>query len=190
MIGNPNRVMRAGLFVLCLSFCASMAFEARGEAYIKFGDIKGESEATGHDEWCEIISFEHEIQRSTESSTNNLPARETVTVGEIVVVKELDNASPQLAEACLKGAAIPFVEIEVIFPASNPDRLTYYTYELKNVTVISYTISGSGQSNERPIEQLSLHFDEIRVTYLLTPDPQSGLHFEIGYEWKVELRDS
>ncbi|MBN1664042.1 MAG: type VI secretion system tube protein Hcp [Deltaproteobacteria bacterium] len=193
MIGNPNRKIQAGLFVVCMAFCAFMAFEVQGEAFIQFEDIEGESENAQHYKWCDIISFEHKIQHSIESSTSRLTTLETATVGDIVVVKELDKASPKLAEACLKGVIIPFVRIEVVILASNTDNTytyeMYYSYVLKNVMVSRYSISGSGQSYEKPIEQVSLHFEEIIAVYQ-TPDLQSDSYLGSGYQWKIEVGDS
>lgn len=44
-------------------------------------------------------------------------------------------------------------------------RATYYRYELKNVMVTSYSVSGATQSDQRPVEQFSLNFEKIEWTY-------------------------
>lgn len=38
-------------------------------------------------------------------------------------------------------------------------------YELKNVLVSSYQVGGAGQSENVPTEEISLNFEEIKVTY-------------------------
>ena len=69
------------------------------------------------------------------------------------------------------------------------DKFAGYFYQLKNVIVTRYSISGSGQSNEKPIEQVSLHFEEIIAVYQ-TPDLQSDSYLGSGYQWKIEVGDS
>ncbi|MBN2328983.1 MAG: type VI secretion system tube protein Hcp [Candidatus Omnitrophica bacterium] len=178
-------MMRAVMFIVCLSFCASMAFDAQGAAYIKFDGVDGEAKDKNHAGWSDIQSFEHEIQRSTESTSTGLQTRGSVTLGDITVVKELDKASPKLAEACLKGAVIPVVRIHVTASYADAGQVTYFIYELKNVIVTSYSISGSGQSEEVPVEDISLNFEEIKVTYT-EMDAQGMSKGNIEYQWKVE----
>jgi type VI protein secretion system component Hcp len=64
-------------------------------------------------------------------------------------------------------------------------RVTYYAYELKNVQVISYQISGSGQSESVPTESFALNFEEIKVTYTEN-DAKGGKKGAVEYSWKVE----
>jgi len=70
--------------------------------------------------------------------------------------------------------SLNFEEIKVTFKdaagntaASYTDsgRITDYVNELKNVQVVSYDISGSGQADDVPMENLSLNFEEIKVTF-------------------------
>ena len=63
--------------------------------------------------------------------------------------------------------------------------MTYYAYELKNVQVTSYNISGSGQSEDVPSEDFSLNYEEIKVTYTEC-DEKGGSKGNIEYTWKVE----
>jgi len=47
---------------------------------------------------------------------------------------------------------------------SDDKRVTYFVYELKNVLVTSYSISGSGETDV-PVESFSLNFEKIKWTY-------------------------
>ena len=111
--------------------------------------------------------------------------RGDAVLGDVVCVKELDKSTPKLAEAILVGTVIPLVEIHVTASYADAGRVTYYAYELKNVQVTSYSISGATQGETRPTEQLSLNFEEIKVTYRV---PDTGEIIE--FSWKVEEGES
>ena len=64
-------------------------------------------------------------------------------------------------------------------------RVTYYRYELKNVLVTSYNVSGSGQSEDVPMEDFSLNFEEVKVTYTEN-DNKGKSKGNVEYSWKVE----
>ncbi len=84
-----------------------------------------------------------------------------------------------------KGKVFPKVEIHLTASYTDAGRVTYYAYELKNVLVTSYNISGSGQSEDVPMEDFSLNFEEIKVTY--TETGQYGQKEREGrVTWKVE----
>jgi type VI secretion system secreted protein Hcp len=101
------------------------------------------------------------------------------------VTKELDKSSPKLAEAVCKGKVFPKVEIHLTASYTDAGRVTYYAYELKNVQVVDYNISGSGQSDAVPAESMSLNFEEIKVTYT-EADSKGKKKGNVEYEWKVE----
>ena len=55
--------------------------------------------------------------------------------------------------------------------------------------VTSYDISGSGQSEEVPMETFSLNFEEIKVTYTEC-DREGKSKGNVEYSWKVEEGES
>ena len=103
----------------------------------------------------------------------------------LLVVKELDMASPKLAEACLKGEILPSVQIHVAKEIADGGQVTYYTYELKNVLISSYSVGGSSMPEGVPLESVTLNFEEIKVTYTETDDAGKKKG-NIEYSWKVE----
>ena len=137
--------------------------------YIKFDGIDGEAVDTGHQGWSDILSFDQALRSPVTSSTGAgstlVRSRGDVVLEDIVLVKEIDKASPKLAEAVAKGTIFPSVQLHVTSSYSDAGRVTYYTYELKNVLVTSYSVGGSGTVDDVPIENVSLNFEEIKVTY-------------------------
>jgi len=186
---------------------------AHSSAYIKFDGIDGESQNEGHEGWSEIVSFSQGIYQPGGGATGATRQRGDVVLEGIVVVKQLDKASPKLAEAICKGKVFPKVEIHLTGPSEGSTcQGTFYVYELKNVMITSYKVSGSNplayaliapapdvtmpsagpfivQAVDAPMEEISLNFEEIKVTY--TECGSSGLaKGNVEYSWKVEEAES
>lgn len=175
--------MRKELKLTAISICTlslvlvGLSNYADAAAYIKFDGIDGEVSSRGHDGWIDIISVSHSISRGAESSAT---ARSSgiASFSDIVITKELDKSSPKLAEAVSSGRMIPMVAFELTSASG-----TYLKYELKNVMVTSYSMSGN--ADDRPMEEISLNFEEIKVTY--TEYGQEGkAKGNVEYSWKVE----
>ena len=151
--------------------------DAEAAAFMKFEGVDGEATDKDHSSWSDLASFSQTITRG-DPTADSTRQRAGATLGDIVLVKELDKASPKLAESILTGKVFPKVEIHLASSAG-----TYFAYELKNVMVTSYSISGG--ADDRPTEQFSLNFEEIKVTYTeLDSDGKSKGNVE--YSWKVE----
>lgn len=158
-------------------------------AYIKFDGVDGEAQDKDHKNWSDLASFGQALHQPGGSSTGATRRRGDVIVDDLTASKELDKASPKIAEAVCKGKVFPKVEIDVTASTTDAGRQTYYRYELKNVLVTSYDISGSGQAEEVPMESFSLNFEEIKVTYTET-DSKGKKKGNVEYSWKVEEGES
>ena len=102
---------------------------------------------------------------------------------EIALKKELDKASPKIAAAVSMGKVFPKVDIHITRAMSDGTRVTYYAYELTNVVLTSYRVRVSTK-DDIPIEDISLSFEQIRVTYMKYDD--IGRSQSIAeYSWDV-----
>jgi type VI secretion system secreted protein Hcp len=154
-------------------------------AYIKFDGVDGEAQDKDHKSWSDILSFQQAIHQPGSGATGPTRRRGDVVLDDIHVTKELDKASPKLAESICKGKVFPKVDIHVTASTTDAGRVTYYAYELKKVQVTSYNIAGSGQSEDVPTEDFSLNFEEIKVTYTEN-DAEGKKKGNVEYSWKVE----
>jgi type VI secretion system secreted protein Hcp len=157
-------------------------------AYIKFDGVDGEAQDKDHKGWSDVVSF-NQVVHKPGHGTGATRRRGDVVLEDILVTKELDKSSPKLAEAVCKGKVFPKVEIHLTASYTDAGRVTYYAYELKNVQVVNYSIGGSGQSDSVHAEQMSLNFEEIKVTYTET-DAAGKKKGNVEYEWKVEEGES
>ena len=154
-------------------------------AYIKFDGVDGEAQDKDHKGWSDLASFSQGIHQPGGGATGATRRRGDVICDDVACTKELDKASPKLAEAVCKGRVFPKVEIHATASTTDAGRVTYYAYELKNVMVTSYDISGSGQSEDVPTENFSLNYEEIKVTYTEC-DAKGNKKGNVEYSWKVE----
>lgn len=162
----------------------SDGYEMLAGMFIRFEGVDGEVQSGSYRGWCNALSFS-QGQSLSDSRIGTTRQRGNVVFEDIVVVKELDKASPKLAEAVCKGKVFPKVEIHLTRSYTNTGLVTYYTYELNNVLIVGYRIGGSGYSEHIPTEEISLSFEEIKVTYTEI-DEGGGSKGNVVYEWRVE----
>lgn len=184
-----NKIARLAGSALAALVLMGSALTADAAAYMKFDGVDGESTDHAHKDWINLLSFSQGITRG-KGLTGSSRRRGDVVLEDIVCVKELDKASPKLAEAVCTGAVIPTIEIELTRPTINADgtngRVVYLRYELKNVMVTSYSVSGAGQAEDVPMEDFSLNFEEIKVTYTEQDKDTGQAKGKVEYSWKVE----
>ena len=132
------------------------------------------------------MSFSQAVHQPGGGATGQSRRRGDVILDDIVCVKELDKSSPKLAESVMLGKVFPSILVHFTRD-TDEGRVTYYRSELKNVMVTSYSVNiqVDDAGNDVPVEQFSLNFEEIKVTYTET-DNTGGKKGNIEYSWKVE----
>lgn len=174
--------MKNELYLLAIAVCAvsltlvGLAQDAEAAAFLKFDGVDGEAKDKDHKDWINILSFEQTISR--ESSSSSARARGAAVFGDFVLTKTLDKSSPKIAEAIATGKVFPKVDLQLSAGSG-----TYLSYELKNVMITSYSISGD--ADDRPTEQISLNFGEIKMSYTESGSDGSAKG-NVEYSWKVE----
>jgi len=154
-------------------------------AYIKFDGIDGEAMDRNHIGWIDIASFNQSIHKPKAGASGATRRRSAAEFSDLVVVKELDKASPKLAEAVATGRVIPHVILELTVQIDEGE-VPYYQYELTNVIITSYQVS-MDNPDYLPMDSFSLNFEEIKVTYKgLNSGPKGTMEPEPEYSWKVE----
>jgi type VI secretion system secreted protein Hcp len=113
---------------------------ANFDAFLKIEGVDGESSARGHERWIEIES--HSLNASGKTV--------------VIVRNKTQTSSPKLASACAQGKH--FAKAVLHIRKSGGDGGTYMQYELKNVFVTSYQVSGgtSGQMETFTLEYATI----------------------------------
>jgi type VI secretion system secreted protein Hcp len=154
------------------------------DIYIKFEGLDGEVLDENHRQWCEVITLDQAHSMSV-SSSGLLRQKVSPIFEDIRIVKTIDKVSPKLAEAVCKGTVYPTVEIHVTAQAYGTSRVTYLAYELKNVLVTSYAVRVASQSDDVPDEEVTLNFEQIKVTYTEF-DSTGKTKGNVEYTWEIE----
>lgn len=142
-------------------------------AYLKLGDIKGESTDADHKDWIIIESMSSPIFRSIpEGAKDQQRTKGETTLGDVVVVRQLDKSSTKLQEACANGTFYSEVEIHFCSTVKNKQE-PYLKYKLTDVIVTSYSFHGNGAGDPLPSEEVTLGYTEVEWTYV-TLDPATG----------------
>jgi type VI secretion system secreted protein Hcp len=139
-----------------------MAFDA----FLKIEGIPGESTDDKHKDWIEVLSYHHNMHQNPSGrvSSEGGATSGRVNMGDLMIVKRLDIASPKLAEYCCTGQHIPSVKLEIC--RAGGDKLKYMEYKLGQVIISSYSPGGTTHGgDEVPLEEISFNFGKIEWTY-------------------------
>jgi type VI secretion system secreted protein Hcp len=137
------------------------------DLFIKIDGIKGESTDKGHKEEIEVLSFSHGVsQMAPVRSTAGGGTGERCSHQDFSFAKLTDKATPLLNKFVCKGDHIPMVHF-YCRRASGAGPIDYMVYEMKDVVITSYSISGA---SEVPMENISLNYGSIKWTYTEADD--------------------
>lgn len=139
-----------------------MAFNA----FVNFGDIKGESTDKDHKDWVQILSYDHAVSQPASVTQKSAGGRsaESVDHSEFSIVKLVDAASPKLHEAACKGTHIPEVTIELWRAGGDP--LKYLEVKLKEVLISGVSTLGDPLGTHGfPKETVKMVYGAIEWTY-------------------------
>ena len=142
-------------------------------AYLKLGSIKGESPEKDHKDWIVIESMSKGIHRSIPSGAQGANrARGETTLGDIVLVRNVDKSSVKIAESCAKGEFHD--EAEIHFTSDlNGKAEPYLKYKLKNCVITSYNFHGAASGSPIPSEEITLGYTDVDWTWVVI-NPNTG----------------
>lgn len=135
------------------------------DAYVNFGDIKGESTDKDHKDWVMMLGYHQSIDHpSAEVSRGSAGASRTVTHSDFTITKYVDAASPKLFEACCNGKHLKEVVIELVRKGGNPVK--YLQIKLQDCVITSVTYDAQATADPpSPVESVALTFGMIEFTY-------------------------
>ena len=127
--------------------------------------IKGQITDEGHKEWIEIKAMSSPIFRSiAQGAKDTQRTQGDTTLGDIVIVRNLDTSSVELQKACANGTPIKKVTIHFTLQAKNKQE-TYLEYILENVIITSYSIHVNEKGDPTASEELTLAYTKVEWNY-------------------------
>jgi len=142
-------------------------------AYVHLEGIEGECKDQDHDAWVIIESMSSAINRSIpQGAKDQQRTKGDTTLGDIVLVRQMDKSSTKLQQACAKGDFYKTVEIHFCSTIQGKQE-PYLKYKLENVIISSYSFHGNSSGSPLPSEQVTLSFTAAEWTYIVL-DPDTG----------------
>lgn len=141
--------------------------------YMQIEGIEGSSTDADHDAWINIESMSGAINRSIPSGAKDQQRKygET-TLGDVVVVRQLDKSSTKIQEACADGKFFDQVQIDFCSDIGSKRELNL-SYVLKKVIITSYSFHGNASWSPTPSEQITMGYTEAEWKYT-DRDPETG----------------
>ncbi len=136
-----------------------MAFDA----FLKVGDIEGESSDRAHKGWIEVQMFAWGVRAATVSGQSGLASGKP-QVQNLHCTMRVSRATPQLALACATGKHIPKAELSLQRPT--PDKAVFLAITMEDVLVCSYQIASAASDTEDvPLDSIALSFGKIKFEF-------------------------
>jgi type VI secretion system secreted protein Hcp len=152
-----------------------MAFDA----FLKIGDIKGESTDVKHKDEIDVLSFSFGISRKNDKGRANLH--------DFTIVKHVDSASPALFDAACQGDP---VRGNTTFSArkAGKDQQEFLIFRMNDVVITSIDHSGTAGPDGLPMESVSLDFRTVEIT-VVRQDSRGGPGGVVTSECNPRHRD-
>jgi len=147
------------LFFLLLAACAS---RAATNMFLQISGVEGESATQEHENWINVLQFSHGVAAQSASSPSGGLARATARIGDLVILKNLDKASPALYLRCCDGRHLDTVTLEVVHGSPMGTGLVY-RLTMKDALVVSVDPYG-GHITNRPLERVTFRYDEEKAS--------------------------
>jgi type VI secretion system secreted protein Hcp len=138
------------------------------EAFLKLGDIKGESIKDGFKEQMEILAWSWGVSNSGTMHRAEGGGGQA-NIQDISFTKYMDAASAALLGASVQGTRIKEAVFSVRKAGGKP--LPYLIIKLDDVLVSSYSTGGSG-GEDTFTENLTLNFNKVNFSY--QPQDKTG----------------
>lgn len=131
--------------------------------FLKIKGIEGESQDKKHPNEIQLESWSFGETNSGSHRAGGGGGSGKVDMSDFNFVKKSDKSSPKLFLACATGEHIP--EALLTCRKAGKDQQEYYKVTFKDLLVSSFQTSGSGGSDNLPMEQISLNFAAIKFEY-------------------------
>jgi type VI secretion system secreted protein Hcp len=149
------------------------------DAFLKLGDLKGESIVKGHEDEIQVLGWNWGMSQMGTTHLGTGGGAGKVDVQDITISKYVDTSSPNVALACCNGKHFDGATLTVRKAGETP--LDYLIIEMKDVIITSYMPGGSSGA-ENVEEAFTLNFAFFKYSY----QPQDNKGAKAGGAVEVE----
>jgi type VI secretion system secreted protein Hcp len=147
------------------------------EIFAKIGDIKGESLDIKHKDEIEVLSFSWGVANAGSTGAGGGGGAGKPTFQDLLIVHDIDSATPALLQACATGQHIK--DATITHRKAGKGQQDFLIITLNDVTITA--VSQTGAEDQPYFESVSLKFAKVDLNYQRQrPDGtlDEGLHFK------------
>ncbi len=148
-----------------------------GAAFLRLGNIEGESTDNGHKDWINLLSVNQTAYKPGGGATGQSRRRGGAVVEDMRLTMEYDKASPKLQEKCLQGEIIPKLEIELYrADASGRAPEPYLKIVMTDIIITSYSATSTADGPDTPSAiSISVSFSTMTQTHVSADGEETTL---------------
>ncbi len=136
---------------------------AQVDYFLKIEGVKGESTDDKHKGEIEIESFSLGGTNAGSFGSGGGGGAGKVSLGDVIISKRTDSASPNLFKACCSGEHLKTATI--VCRRAGKEQQEFLTIVLSPVLVSSFQHGGSAGSDVLPTDQIGLNYGKIEFKY-------------------------
>ncbi len=136
---------------------------AQADYFLKIDGVDGESTDDKHKKEIELESFSWGETNSGTAGHGGGAGAGKVAPQDFHIVKRVDKASPKLFIACATGEH--FAKAVLIVRKAGKEQQEYLKLTFEDLIVSSYQLGGAASSDVVPMDQVSLNFAKLEVSY-------------------------
>jgi len=138
------------------------------DAFLKLGDIEGESQVKGFEDYIQVLSWSWGMTQSGTTHMGKGAGGGKANVSDLVITHAVDAATPRIMTACCSGEHFKDGG-ELVLRKAGLDALDYLIYKFKPLIITSVSVGGA-QNEEAIFENFTINFGQFEVSY----QPQSA----------------
>lgn len=151
--------------------------------FLKIEGIDGESQDGKHKGEIDLESWSWGATQGGTHSMGGGGGAGKVQMHDLSIVKKIDKSSTKLFLACANGEHIK--KAVLVARKAGKDQQEYFKMTLTDLLVSSFQSSGHGQGDALPVDQISLNFAKVEVSYK-EQKADGSLGGEIKAGWDVK----
>ena len=155
---------------------------AQSDAFIKIGDLNGESQDSKHKDWIDVLSWNWGMANAGSGQRGGGSGTGKGDVQDFHFTKTVDTSSTYLAQRLMRGDHFPKATFELRKASGQSDPLTYYKVEFETVFVSGMSFGGSGEGGAFT-ESITFNFKKFKATYTAqTAQGTAGTNSSLGWD--------
>jgi type VI secretion system secreted protein Hcp len=151
--------------------------------FLKIEGIEGESEDAKHKSEIDLESFSWGLTQSGSMAYGGGGGAGKASFQDFHFVMKVSKASPKLFLAAASGQHIP--KATLTCRRAGTDQQEYLIVTMSDLLVSSFQAGGSGNSDVLPVDQISLNFAKIEVSYA-PQDAKGSLGAPVKAGWNLK----